>query len=110
MRNWLLPAITAGTLSAATIVPAQVVYAQQQTFSVRVIQAFGWDYSSGGYKIAVETNKGDRFFVWYDNQLKVPVGSGLVVTYETWGSQIHWKKLTNVANGVEANVSKTMKF
>lgn len=110
MRNCFIPAITAITLSAATIVPAQVVYAQQQTLSVTVIQAFGWDYGNGGYKIAVETNKGNRFFVWYDNLLKVPVGSGLVVTYEMWGSQVNWKKLTNVANGVEANVSKVVKF
>ncbi|MCC5603804.1 hypothetical protein [Nostoc favosum] len=110
MRNWFIPAISTITLSAATIVPAEIVYAQQQTFSVTVIQAFGWDYSNGGYKIAVETNKGNRFFVWYDNQLKVPVGSGLIVTYEMWGSQTHWKRLTNVANGIEANVSKIVKF
>lgn len=81
----------------------------QQTFSARVLRTFDWDYGAGAYKILVENNDGYHYFVYYDNKLEVSVGSGLVVTYQMYGYEPYWEKLTNVANQKEANVRKWIK-
>lgn len=87
MKNWFIPAITSITFSAATRVLPQVAHAQHQTLSVKIIQGSGWDYGVGAYKMLVETNKGYRFFVWYDNLLSSSIGSSVVVTSEIFNME-----------------------
>lgn len=101
-----------GMVLSAAMIPAQIVYAQNTTTTLTLVQGFGCGgHSDGGWcKAMVENDQGKRFFVWYDNKLDVPIGSTVILTYENWGEQEYWYKLTNKANGKEANVNRYLKL
>ena len=96
--------IILGMALSAAMIPAQIVYAQNATATLTVIQGFGCCHVEGSFKALVQSNSGKRYFVWYDTKLDVPIGETVVLSYDR--SSNIWYKLTNPANGREANVSK----
>jgi hypothetical protein len=98
-----------GMALSAAMIPAQIVYAQNATATLTLVQGFGCGGHSEGYcKAMVQSNKGKTYLVWYDNQLDVPVGEAVVLTYvaNSDGSVYSWSQLSNPANGRQANVTK----
>lgn len=95
-----------GMALSAAMIPAQIVYAQN-TSTLTIIQGFGCCHVEGSFKALVQSNSGKRYFVWYDTQLDVPIGEAVVLTYDQYSNT--WYKLTNPANGMEANVTKYLR-
>jgi len=110
-NNFYQIAAIAG-LSAMAVVPAQIAYAQNTTTTLTVASTFGCGgHSEGWCKVMVQSTNGNNYLVWYDNQLDVVAGDGLILTYETNsdGSVYSWNQLSNPVNGMQANVSKYLK-
>jgi hypothetical protein len=98
-----------GMALGAAMIPAQIIYAQNTTASLTVVQTFGCGgHSEGWCKSMMQDNSGKSYLVWYDNQLDISVGDGVVLSYEanTDGSVYSWNQLSNPVNGVQANVTK----
>ena len=93
-------------LSAMTVVPAQIAYAQQVgTTTLVMFKGLGLDGSY--YKAIVEDDRGKRFFVWYSNILEASNGSTVLLEYQDYysGDRYYWKTLTNSRSGNVATVS-----
>jgi hypothetical protein len=92
-------------LSAMTVIPAQIAYAQQQTTTLVMVKGVGLD--GNYYKAVVEDDRGKRFFVWYSDLLEASNGSTVLLEYQDFyaGDRQYWKTLTNPRSGKVATVS-----
>lgn len=117
-RNLLALLIVAGTwqvsipttllLTSSILLTTSAAYAVE-TMPVTIIQGFDWDATYAAYKILIQTNNGNQYYVWYENKIDAKVGSVITITYERSDPAIYFYKVINFGNGKEARVLHAVK-
>lgn len=89
-------------LTSSILLTTSAAYAV--SMPVTLIQGFGWDATYAAYKVLIQTNNGNQYYVWYENQIDAKVGSVITLTYEGTGPSMYMYKLINFGNGKEARI------
>ncbi|GFE70067.1 hypothetical protein [Chroococcus sp. FPU101] len=90
-------------LTSSVLLTSSAAYAVE-TMSVTVIRGFNWDATYAAYKILIQFNNGNQYYVWYENKIDAKVGSVITLTYEGSDTSMYMYKLINFGNGREARV------
>ena len=104
--TWQASLPVALLMTSSALLTAEVAHAAVESMPVTLIQAFGWDYSNGAYKVLIQSRSGNQYFVWYDNLIEAKVGSVVTLTYEGSGSSLWFYRLINTGNGKESNIRR----
>jgi hypothetical protein len=108
LLTWQTAIPVALVLASSTLLTTEVAYAVESS-PVTIVQGFGWDHSSTGYKMLIQARNGNQYYVWYSNLIEAKVGSMITLTYEGSGSSMYFYKLINPGKGKEASVYRYLK-